>query len=195
MYSTIWIQDLMNTKKDHVISTLLHAACMCVCVCVCGVFQSIGNIIFLDLGCVNKLLQSYMNRNLNILRVGEKATRQYMQHVNHPVSSDLHHTVYAHTLNFCTILCNWGARTRTHTHTHLTFAPTSISKAHMFNFWITQYSCSTNTHFAVSVEGEVEFNSVLVLDCEIAEISVFHLGERLCTGVSFITRILARSIL
>jgi hypothetical protein len=60
----------MDTKKDPVISTLLHAAC----VCVCGVFQSVGNIIFLDLDCVNKLLQSYMNRNLNILRVGAKVT-------------------------------------------------------------------------------------------------------------------------
>jgi hypothetical protein len=30
----------MNTKKDLVISTLLHAAC------VCGVFKSIWNIIF-----------------------------------------------------------------------------------------------------------------------------------------------------
>ena len=64
----------MDTKKDPVISTLLHAACVCVCVCVCGVFQSVGNIIFLDLDCVNKLLQSYMNRNLNILRVGAKVT-------------------------------------------------------------------------------------------------------------------------
>jgi hypothetical protein len=45
------------------------------------------------------------------------------------------------------------------------------------------------------VEGEVEFNSVFVGICEIAEISVFHLGERLSAGENFVTRIAARSIL
>jgi hypothetical protein len=56
-----------HEEGSYPLSCTLH-------VCVCGVFQSIGNIIFLDLDCVNKLLQSYMNRYLNILRVGVKVS-------------------------------------------------------------------------------------------------------------------------